>query len=106
MAIKKAQEVTAVADISQADMIKGMEALEITDAMMAENGLAGFAPSFKVTCEDHGGSGLGAVQQWDASAKTWNLITDFIEPDMGMIAPLIKEDSEAFAKENNISMRC
>jgi len=34
------------------------------------------------------------------------LITDFIEPDMGMIAPLIKEDSEAFAKENNISMRC
>jgi len=106
MAIKKAQEVTGVADISQADMIKGMEALEITDAMMAENGLAGFAPSFKVTCEDHGGSGLGAVQQWDASAKTWNLITDFIEPDMGMIAPLIKEDSEAFAKENNIAMRC
>ena len=106
MAIKKAQEVTGVADISQADMIKGMEALEITDAMMAENGLKGFAPSFKVTCEDHGGSGLGAVQQWDASAKTWNLITDFIEPDMGMIAPLIKEDSEAFAKENNIAMRC
>ena len=53
-----------------------------------------------------GGSGLGAVQQWDASAKTWNLITDFIEPDMEMIAPLIKEDSEAFAKENNIAMRC
>jgi len=25
---------------------------------------------------------------------------------MGMIAPLIKEDSEAFAKENNIAMRC
>ena len=106
MAIKKAQEVTGVADISQADMIKGMEALEITDAMMKDNGLAGFAPSFKVTCEDHGGSGLGAVQQWDASAKTWNLITDFIEPDMEMIAPLIKEDSEAFAKENNIAMRC
>jgi branched-chain amino acid transport system substrate-binding protein len=106
MAIEKAQEVTGVADISQADMIKGMEALEITDAMMAENGLKGFAPSFKVTCEDHGGSGLGAVQQWDATAKTWNLITDFIEPDMGMIAPLIKEDSEAFAKENNIAMRC
>ena len=103
MAIEKAQEVTGVADISQADMIKGMEALEITDAMMAENGLAGFAPSFKVTCEDHGGSGLGAVQQWDASAKTWNLITDFIEPDMGMIAPLIKEDSEAFAKEKQHS---
>ena len=105
-AAKTAQAIAGKAAISQADMIKGMEALEITDAMMKDNGLAGFAPSFKVTCEDHGGSGLGAVQQWDASAKTWNLITDFIEPDMEMIAPLIKEDSEAFAKENNIAMRC
>jgi len=106
MAIAKAQEVTGVADISQADMIKGMEALDITDELMAANGLSGFAPSFSVSCEDHGGSGLGAVQQWDAKAGTWSLITDFIEPDMGVIAPLIKEDSEAFAKENNIAMRC
>ena len=43
--------------ISQADTIKGMEALEII-AMMVENGLAGFAPSFKVA--SHGGSGLGS----------------------------------------------
>ena len=106
MGIKKAQEVTGVADISQADMIKGMEALEVTDEMMASAGLAGFAPSFKVSCEDHGGSGLGALQQWDAKAKTWSMITGFIEPDMEMIAPLIAEDSEAFAKENNIAMRC
>ena len=106
MGIKKAQEVTGVADISQADMIKGMEALEVTDEMMASAGLAGFAPSFKVSCEDHGGSGLGALQQWDATAKTWSMITGFIEPDMEMITPLIEEDSEAFAKENNISMRC
>ena len=106
MAIAKAQEVTGVADISQADMIKGMEALEITDELMAANGLSGFAPSFSVSCEDHGGSGLGAVQQWNAKEGTWSLITDFIEPDMSVIAPLIKEDSEAFAKENNIAMRC
>ena len=106
MAIIKAQEITGVADISQADMIKGMEALEVTNEMMASAGLENFAPPFKVTCEDHGGSGLGAVQQWDADSKTWSLITGFIEPDMEMITPLIKEDSEAFAKENNISMRC
>ena len=106
MAIVKAQEITGVADISQADMIKGMEALEVTNEMMASAGLENFAPPFKVTCEDHGGSGLGAVQQWDADSKTWSLITGFIEPDMEMITPLIKEDSEAFAKENNISMRC
>ena len=47
MAIKSSRS-HGVADISQADMIKGMEALEITDAMMAENGLAGFALLLKL----------------------------------------------------------
>ncbi len=39
-------------------MIKGMEALEITDAMMAEHGLANVGPAFSVSCENHGGPGL------------------------------------------------
>ena len=42
---------------------------------MAELGFKDFAPPFKNTCENHGGSGLAAVQQWDAKAKKWNMIT-------------------------------
>jgi len=106
MAILKAQEISGVAEISQADMIAGMEALEITDEMMAENGLAGFGPEFSVSCEDHGGPGMGAVQQWDASAGKWNLITDFAPPDSEVINALIEEDSMAYAAENNIELRC
>ena len=106
MAILKAQEIAGVADISQADMIKGMEALEITDEMMAKAGVPNFGPTFAVTCENHGGPGMGAVQQWDASAGKWNLITDFIQSDKSVINPLIEEDSMAYAAENNIELRC
>ncbi len=106
MAILKAQEMSGVADISQGDMVKAMEALEITDEMMAANGLAGFGPSFAVSCENHGGPGMGAVQQWDSSAGNWNLITDFVESDKDVINALIMEDSMAYAAENNIAERC
>ena len=106
MAIVKAQEITGTADISQADMIKGMEALDITDALMAEHGMANVGPAFSVSCENHGGPGLGAVSQWDASAGKWKLISGYLEADMGLINPLIQADSQAFAKENNISERC
>ena len=106
MAVLKAQEIHGVADITQAMMVDGMEALEITEALMAEHGLPGFGPEFSISCEDHGGPGLGAVQQWDASTGKWSLITDFAAPDMEIIQPLIDADSMAFAEENNIDLRC
>jgi branched-chain amino acid transport system substrate-binding protein len=46
------------------------------------------------------------VAQWDASSKTWSLISDFKETDMSVIQPLIEADSAAFAAENNIAERC
>ena len=69
-------------------------------------GLPDFGPAFEVTCDKHGGSGLGKVQQWDASAKTWSVITDWIKSDDSVIQPLIMEDSAAYAAENNIAERC
>ena len=106
MAVLKAQEISGNADITQAEMLAGMEALEITEAMMAGQGLPGFGPEFAVSCENHGGPGLGAVQQWDASAKKWSLITDFAPSDKEVINALIMEDSMAYAAENNIAERC
>ena len=58
-----------------------------------------------MSCASHGGSGVGKVQQWDASSKTWSVVTDWIASDREVIDPLIAEDSDAFAKENSISMR-
>ncbi len=105
-AIKTAMDIHGTTDITPGMMRDGMEALNITNAKMEAAGLGGFGPEFQVTCENHGGPGLGAVQQWDASAKTWSLITDFMEPDAELINALIEEDSMAFAAENNIELRC
>ncbi|MEM9763825.1 MAG: ABC transporter substrate-binding protein [Pseudomonadota bacterium] len=101
----KAQEIHGVVDITPAMMRDGMEALEITDEILAESGLPGFMPTFSVSCENHGAPGLGAIQQWDAAAGEWSLITDFIAADRSVVDPLIAEDSGAYAAENNITPR-
>ncbi|MDO6731825.1 ABC transporter substrate-binding protein [Marinovum sp. 2_MG-2023] len=105
-AIAKAQEIHGVADVSAAMVRDGMEALEITDARMEELGMAGVGPAFSVTCQDHGGSGLGIVQQWNADAGAFVPLTDYIAPDDSVTLPLIMEDSAAFAAENNIEPGC
>jgi len=104
-AAKKAQELAGTPNINAAQYRDGLEALDITPATLEALGLKGFAPEFKVTCANHGGSGLANVQQWDAKAKKWNQITGYIAPDLDVIEPLILEDSEAYAKENNITPR-
>ena len=105
-AARNAQKISGKADITAADMRNGMEALEITEARMAELGMPNFGPSFKVSCENHGGPGLAAVQQWDASSGSWKLISDFKPTDTDVINALIQEDSAAYAAENNIAERC
>jgi len=104
-AVKKAQEIHGTAEITAEMMRDGMEALEINADSMAAAGLPGFGPEFSVSCDNHGGPGLGAVQQWDAASKSWKLISEFAESDMGVIQPLIDEDSSGFAAENNIEAR-
>ncbi len=105
-AAKTAQEIHGTADITPAMMRDGMEALVIDEAKMTALGMPNFGPSFSVSCENHGGPGLGAVQQWDAAAKKWSLITDFGPSDMEVIGALIAEDSAAFAAEFNITEGC
>ncbi len=97
-----AQKMHDTKDITASQMRDGMENLKITEERMTELGLPGFGPSFGVSCKNHGGPGLGAIQQWDAKAKQWKLVTEFIESDQEIIDPLIAEDSAAYAKENDI----
>lgn len=105
-AAKTAQKLHGTADITPAMMRDGMEALEITDAVMEAAGVPGIGPEFSVSCSDHGGAGQALVQQWDASAKSWTPLTDFLDSDKEVTKPLIMADSDAFAAENNITARC
>ncbi len=105
-AISKAQEIHGVADVTAAMVRDGMEALEMTNARMSELGMEGIGPEFSVSCQNHGGTGQAIVQQWNAADGVWEPLTDFISPDDAVIAPLVAEDSAAFAAENNITPGC
>jgi len=104
-AAKKAQAIHNTKDLTPAQMRDGMEALAMTEADMAALGFPDFGPEFSVNCANHGGSGLGKVQQWDAAAKQWTVITDWIAADREVVDPLIAEDAAAYAKEASITPR-
>ncbi|MCR9113102.1 MAG: ABC transporter permease, partial [Rhodobacteraceae bacterium] len=105
-AIKTAQDMHGTAAINSAQMRDGMENLEMTEAKMAALGLPNFGPEFKVSCENHGGNGFGAVSQWDAAAGEFKLITEYYQSDQDIIQPLVDADSAAFAAENGIEAGC
>ena len=105
-AAKTAQGIHDTKALTPAQMRDGMEALEITEAKMADLGLPNFGPEFTVSCENHGGNGYGAVAQWDAAADSWSLITDYIQSDQDVLAPLVTEDAQAFAAESGIEPSC
>ncbi|MCB2134518.1 MAG: ABC transporter substrate-binding protein [Rhodobacteraceae bacterium] len=105
-AARKAQELSGKSAITPADMRDGMEALDLTEARLGELGLPNFAQPISASCADHGGPGSAVVFQWDAAAKSWNAVSDYITSDADVLDPLIAEDSAAFAAENNIAERC
>ena len=104
-AIRKAQELAGTAAITPEQLRDGFEQLDITPERLVEIGLPDFGPEIKLSCANHGGSGMSRIQQWDATAKKWNLITEFTAPDAEVLDPLVAEDSAAYAAENNITPR-
>lgn len=103
-AARTAMKIHGTKDITPGMMRDGYEALNVDEARLTELGLPGFTVPVKISCEDHGGPGLGAIQQWDG--EKWTLITDFIASDRSVIDPLIEADSMAFAKEAGLPLRC
>jgi len=104
-AARTAQKIHGVAEITPAMMRDGYEALDVDQKRLAQLGLGGFTVAVKNTCASHGAPGLGAIQQWDAKAKAWSIITPYMEADREVVDALIAEDSSAYAAENNITPR-
>lgn len=105
-AIRKAQEMTGNMDTTPPELRDGLENLQISDERWAELGMPGFSAAVSMSCENHAGPRLVAIQQWDASAKSWSLITDYMEADKEVVDALIAEDSASYAAENSITPRC
>lgn len=72
------------------------------DALGMEQFLPGGSQS---SCEDHSGSGLVAVNSWDARRRTWTRVSDYYLPDEALIDSQIDAAAKAFVEENNLPTR-
>lgn len=103
-AMRAAMKMHNTTEIKGTHVRDGFENLDVDENRLKELGLEGFTIPVKITCENHEGPGKVAVQQWDG--KQWKIVSKgYYEPDRDVVGKLIKEDSEQFAKENNITPR-
>ena len=61
-AIRKAQELAGTPEVNAEQVRAGFEALDITEARMAELGLPDFGQPIKLSCANHGGDGHARIQ--------------------------------------------
>ena len=81
----------------------GFENLNLTAERIKELGFEGMLKPIKISCADHEGARDGRVQQWDG--KEWKVISDWYTANQEIIEPLVKEVSDKYAKEKNITPR-
>jgi branched-chain amino acid transport system substrate-binding protein len=104
-AIKKGMELRGDREVTASDVRDGLEAVDITYEQIEKLGFEGMLSPMKLSCANHEGPGKAAIQQWDAPGQRWRLVSGFYEPDHELIDPLLKVESEQYAKDHNIQMQ-
>jgi branched-chain amino acid transport system substrate-binding protein len=81
----------------------GFENLNLTEQRLDQIGMKGMLRPLKVTCDNHEGNGLAAVQQWDG--KKWSMVSDWIEPMRDVVRPKLEAAAVEEAKKLNYTQR-
>jgi branched-chain amino acid transport system substrate-binding protein len=81
----------------------GFENLDLTEQRLEQIGMKGMLRPLKVTCENHEGNGLAAVQQWDG--KKWSMVSDWIEPMRDVVRPKLEAAAVEEAKKLGYTQR-
>lgn len=90
--------------ISGEQMRWALENLDLNNARLKQLGATGLLPEIKTSCQNHEGSGMVMIQQWDGSK--WTMVSDWIEGNKGLIHPLFKASAAKYAKEKGITPGC
>ena len=61
-------------------------------------------PPIKVSCTDHGGSGLVRFQQWDG--KQWKAVSEWMRGDRALVRKMVDESAAKYAAEKGIKPAC
>jgi len=83
----------------------GFENLQLDAARIEELGATGLVPELNLNCLDHVGGHLAKFQQWDAGARKWNIVSDWIEGDVPLSQAIIDAGAEQYAEDNKITRR-
>ncbi|MGH7309155.1 MAG: ABC transporter substrate-binding protein [Candidatus Rokuibacteriota bacterium] len=81
----------------------GYENLNITEQRLEQLGMKGLIRPVRVSCDNHEGNGMAAVQQWDG--KQWKVVSDWFEPMRDVVRPKLEAAAVEEAKKFNYTMR-
>jgi branched-chain amino acid transport system substrate-binding protein len=88
--------------VTGAEFRDGYEAINLTEARLAELGVPNMLSPFAFSCANHEGSGKFALMQWDG--KKFASVRPFtISLDTPFIREILEESAAKFASENKIT---
>ncbi len=96
--ITSAQAQFDTPEINAEQLRWGLENVNITDARLAELGMAGMVAPFSTSCADHTGHSGAWMLQWDGAAFV--KASDHLTPDTAAISALEAEKAAAYATDN------
>ena len=82
----------------------GIENLNIDQKRLDQLGFGTMVPPLKITCADHGGSGLVRFQQWQGGK--WKAVSDWMSGDRALIRKMVEESAAKYAAEKGITAGC
>lgn len=104
-AVRKAQDKFGKGKpVTGSEMRWAFENMDLTKDRLAALGATGLLPTIKTSCENHEGSGMIKIQQWDG--KKWTIVSDWIEGNKALIHPLFKQSAAKYAAEKQITPKC
>ena len=104
-ALRIAQERFGDRPLTSVEARWGFENLVLDADRIEALGATGLVPQLHLTCLDHVGGHLAKFQQWDASARKWNIVSDWIEGDVELSQSIIDAGAEKYALDNGIEKR-
>jgi branched-chain amino acid transport system substrate-binding protein len=98
-AIRNAQRLGGRKVVTGADVRRGLETIDLTEARWRELGLPEFGGAITgVSCTDHNGHQSAFLQQWDGAK--WVKVSDWISPMKERVRPLLEAAARDYVSKD------
>jgi branched-chain amino acid transport system substrate-binding protein len=82
----------------------GIENLNIDQKRLDQLGFGTMVPPLKLSCNDHGGSGLVRFQKWEGGK--WVPASDWMSGDRSLVRKMVEDSADKYAKEKGFTPGC